>query len=107
MKVKVISVFRDKFTGRVHLPGESIEIEDETRIEDLKERKLVEVNEEKKEPKGLILFDKEFDKKKVVEALKAVGAQATGNMGEATLLGIASKLDEEATAKLKETLGIE
>ena len=53
MKVKVISVFRDKFTG------------------------------------------------------KYIGAQASGNMKEETLLSKVSELDEESTAKLKEALGIE
>lgn len=107
MKVKVISVFRDKFTGKVYEPDEVIEIEDETRVEDLTNRKLVEAVEEKKEPKGITLFEKEFEKKTVVEALKSIGEKATMNMKEDTLLGLASGLDEEMATKLKETLGIE
>lgn len=107
MKVQVVAEFRDKFTGKLYQPGEVLEIEDEARVEDLSSRELAKPVEEKKEPKGITLFEKEFEKKALVDALKTVGAKATGNMGEATLLGLVSELDEEATAKLKTTLGIE
>lgn len=106
MKMNVKSEFRDKFTGRYYTPGTVIEIEDEARVEDLKNRGLAEPIEEKK-PVGITLFEKEVEKKALVDALKGVGAQATGNMGEKTLLEIVSKLDEEATVKLKEALYIE
>mgnify|MGYP000653267246 CR=1 FL=1 len=36
-----------------------------------------------------------------------IGAQASGNMKEETLLAKVAELDEESTAKLKEALGIE
>lgn len=110
MKVKVIDVFRDKFTSQLYSPGEILYIEDETRVVDLVNRKLVEVSEGKKPPedkKGIILFEKEFEKKTLVEALKSVGTKAIGTMGEVTLLGLVSELDEESTAKLKLSLGIE
>lgn len=103
MKVKVISEFQDKFTKQLYKLGQVIEIEDETRIEDLTSRKLAEVIEEKKSA-GIVLFEKEFEKKVLVEALKAVGAQVTGTMGEKNLLEKVTGLDEEATAKLKEAL---
>ena len=32
MKVKVISVFRDKFTGQYYNPGEVIEVHEESRV---------------------------------------------------------------------------
>ena len=86
MKVKVISVFRDKFTGKYYTPGEMIE--------------------EKKEVK-ISLFEKEFEKKALIDALKSIGAQASGNMKEETFLAKVAELDEESTAKLKEALGIE
>ena len=107
MKVQVIAEFCDKFTGKLHQPGEVLIIEDEARVEDLSSRGLAKPVEEKKEPKGITLFEKEFEKKALVDALKAVGSKATGNMGEATLLGIVAELDEEAVTKLKEALGIE
>lgn len=62
--------------------------------------------EEKKEVK-ISLFEKEFEKKTLIEALKSIGVQASGNMKEETLLGKVAELDEESTAKLKEALGIE
>ena len=62
--------------------------------------------EEKKEVK-ISLFEKEFEKKALIDALKSIGAQASGNMKEETLLSKVSELDEESTAKLKEALGIE
>ena len=65
-----------------------------------------EKKEEKKEVK-ISLFEKEFEKKALVDALKSIGAQASGNMKEETLLSKVSELDEESTAKLKEALGIE
>lgn len=105
MKVKVISVFRDKFTGKVYDPGEVLVIEDEARVDDLTGRKLVEVVEEKK-PAGITLFEKEFEKKTVVEALKSVGSQVTMNMKEETLLAKVADLGEDV-GKLREALGIE
>lgn len=115
MKVKVMSIFRDKFTGQYYNPGEEIEIQDKARVEDLEARKLAErINgkqeakapEEKKEVK-ISLFDKEFEKKALVDALKSIGVQASGNMKEETLLAKVAELDEESTTKLKEALGIE
>lgn len=106
MKVQVIAEFRDKFTGKLYQSGEVLEIEDEARVEDLSSRELAKPIEEKKEPKGITLFDKEFEKKALVDALKTIGVQATGNMGEKTLLEKVAELDEEATAKLKEALGV-
>lgn len=107
MKVKVIHVFRDKFTGQVYNAGEVLELEDSARVKDLADRRLVEVIEEKKEVKTLTLFDAQFEKKEVVEALKSIGVQATGNMREDTLLSKVTELDEEKTTALKEALGIE
>lgn len=112
MKVKVVSVFRDMFTGQLHNPGEVIEIEDEARVEDLASRKLAEPIKEKKAPEEkkevkISLFEKEFEKKALVDALKTIGVQATGNMREETLLAKVAELDEESTSKLKEALGIE
>lgn len=106
MKVKVIDVFRDKFTGQLYNPGDILEIEDKARVEDLVNRQLVEIVVVKQEAKGITLFEKEFEKKALVEALKVIGVQATGTMGEKTLLEKVAGLDEEATAKLKEALGI-
>ena len=63
MKVKVISVFRDKFTGKYYSPGEVIEISEESRVLDMESRRLAErvevkAPEEKKEVK-ISLFEKE------------------------------------------------
>ena len=44
MKIKVIDIFRDKFTGEVYNPGTILDFEDETRVKDLSERKLVAEN---------------------------------------------------------------
>ena len=109
MKVKVIEVFRDKFNGKYYEPGQVLEIEDKARVADLESRKLaerVEVPEEKKEVK-LSLFDKEFEKKELVEALKSIGEKGAMNMKEETLLANVTALDEEKTSALKKALGIE
>ncbi len=50
MKVKVISVFRDKFTGK-YTPGEVIEVGEEARVLDMESRRLAERIEAKKIPK--------------------------------------------------------
>ena len=42
MKVKVISIFRDKFTGRYYAPGEVIEVSEESRVLDMESRRLAE-----------------------------------------------------------------
>lgn len=109
MKVKVVSIFRDKCTHKLYNPGEVIEIVDESRVKDLASRNLAEcikTPEEKKEVK-ISLFEQEFEKKALVEVLKAVGVQASGNMKGETLLAKIAELDEESTAKLKGALGIE
>ncbi len=111
MKVKVISVFQDKFTGKYYSPGEVIEVSEESRVLDMESRRLAErveikVPEEKKEVK-ISLFEKEFEKKALVDALKSIGVQASGNMKEETLLAKVAELDEDLTTKLKEALGIE
>ena len=109
MKVKVVSIFRDKYTHKLYNPDEVIEIADESRLEDLVSRNLAEcikTPEEKKEVK-ISLFEQEYEKKALVEVLKAVGVQASGNMKEETLLAKVAELDEESTAKLKGALGIE
>ena len=110
MKVKVISVFRDQFTGQYYNPGEVIEVSEESRVLDMENRRLgerveVKVPEEKRELK-ISLFEKEFEKKALVDALKSISVQATGNMKEETLLAKIAELDEESTAKLKEVLDI-
>lgn len=112
MKVKVVDVFRDKFTHQLYDLGEVIEVEDEARVRDLVDRKLAEcieevkVPEEKKDVK-ISLFEKEFEKKVLVDALKTIGEKATMNMKEETLIANVAVLDEETIAKLKEALGIE
>lgn len=115
MKVKVISVFRDKFTGQYYSPGEVIEVSEESRVLDMESRRLAERVEERKEAKApeerkevkISLFEQKFEKKALVDALKSIGVQATATMREETLLAKVTELDEEATAKLKEALGIE
>lgn len=107
MNVRVIDVFQDKFTKRLYQPGEEIEIEDESRVEDLTGRKLVEVIEKKEPAKGIALFEQEFEKKVVVEALKSVGERATMSMKEETLIANVTALDEEKILALKQALGIE
>lgn len=115
MKVKVISVFRDKLAGQYYSPGEVIEISEESRVLDMESRKLAERVEERKEAKApeekkevkISLFEEEFEKKALVDALKSIGVQATANMKEETLLSKVTELDEESTGKLKEALGIE
>ena len=106
MKVKVISVFRDKLTGKYYTPGEVIEVSEESRVLDMESRKLAErverkAPEEKKEVK-ISLFEKEFEKKALIEALKSIGVQVSGNMKEETILGKVTDLDEESTVKLRE-----
>ena len=116
MKVKVISVFRDKFTGKYYTPGEVIEVGEEARVLDMESRRLAErieaknpevkAPEEKKEVKAVVNSGPTVITA-LVDALKSIGAQASGNMKEETLLAKVAELDEESTAKLKEALGIE
>lgn len=108
MRVKVIEIFRDKFTKELYPVGKDLEIADESRVEDLVSRELVEAVEEKKEVKStLSLFEKEFEKKAVVDALKAIGEKGAMNMKEETLIANVAALDEEKTKALKAALGIE
>lgn len=107
MKVKVIKIFKDKYTRtKFYHPGDIVEFEEE-RAKDIINRGLGEEVIEEKEDKGISLFDKEFEKKELVEALKSIGVKVSGNMKEETLLSKVAELDEEDTAKLKTSLGIE
>lgn len=45
MKVTVIEIFADKFTGEVYQVGDVINIKDQKRVDDLVERKLVKVED--------------------------------------------------------------
>ena len=105
MKVKVITVFRDTFTHQLYNLGEVIEIENEVRVQDLEERKLVECIEKKKEI-TISIFDIEFEKQVLVDILKSLGEKASMNMKEETLIANITALDEEKTAELKEALDI-
>lgn len=115
MKVKVISFFRDKLTGQYYSPGEVIEISDESRVIDMERRELagrvedkvpdIKKNDEKKEAK-ISLFENELEKKTLVDAMKSLGVQVSGNMKDETLLGKVAELDEEMTSKLKKALSI-
>lgn len=107
MKIKVISVFRDKFTGKLYNPGDVLDFEDENRVKDLSDRKLAEVVEEKKSAKVITLFEQEFEKKDVVDVLKSLGVPATMGMKEETILSKVVGLEDDAALKLKEALGVE
>ncbi len=109
MKVKVLKIFRDKFTKELYSVGVNLEIEDEDRIEDLTSRGLVEVLEEEKvsDPVLIALFEEEFEKKTVIKALKAIGETAAWNIKDENLIANIAALDEEKTTVLKTTLGIE
>lgn len=112
MKIKAIEYFQDKFTGKYYKPGDVIDVESESRVNDLVNRKLVEFIEKKKSTSSdkvekISLFDQPFDKEAVIGALKAIGIQATMNMKDETILGKANGLDEEKTIELKKHLGIE
>ena len=60
MKVKVISVFRDKFTGKYYTPGEVIEVGEEARVLDMESRRLAErieaKNTEVKAPSDFLMI---------------------------------------------------
>lgn len=108
MKVKVIQVFRDKFTKHLYEIGMELEFSDEGRVEDLIERGLVEVIDEQdpRDKPMITLFDKEFEKKVVVDALKTIGEKASWNMKEENLVALVIALDEEKIIALKTELGI-
>ena len=82
------------------LKSYSLEIGATSKLAERVERKAP---EEKKEVK-ISLFEKEFEKKALIEALKSIGVQVSGNMKEETILGKVTDLDEESTVKLREAL---
>lgn len=108
MKVKVLKIFRDKFTKDLYPVGVILELDDEDRIEDLTSRGLVEVVEEEKaaDPVLITLYEKEFEKKVVLDALKAIGEKVAWNMKSENIIANVSALDEEKAASLKTALGI-
>lgn len=109
MKVKVLRVFRDKYTKELYSVGIELEFEDEARIEDLTSRGLVEAIEDKKgnDPVLISLFEKEFEKKVVIEVLKAIGEKVAWNMKSENIVANVAALDKEKTSALKAALGIE
>ena len=108
MKVKVLKIFRDIYTKELYSVGRKLEIEDEDRIEDLTSRGLVEVVKEEKaaDPVLIPLFEKEFEKKAILEALKAIGEKVAWNMKSENIVANVAALDEEKTSALKAALGI-
>lgn len=109
MKVKVLEIFRDKYSKELYSVGKVLEFEDESRIDDLVSRGLVEAIEEKKEDNPVLipLFEKNLEKKVVIDALKAIGEKAAWNIKDENLIANISALDEEKTSALKIALGIE
>lgn len=109
MKVRVLRIFRDKYSKDLYSVGAVIELNDEDRIEDLTSRGLVEVIEEEKTPDPVLipLFEEEFEKKAVIKALKAIGEKAAWNTNEETIIANVEALDEDKTLALKTALGIE
>lgn len=115
MKVKVLKIFRDKFTKELYSVGVELDIEDEDRVEDLTSRGLVEATKEKiadegktgTEPVLITLFEKEFEKKAVIKALKDIGETAAWNIKDENLIANITALDEDKTDALKTALGIE
>lgn len=108
MRVKVLKIFRDKYTKALYSAGKELEFDDEDRIEDLVSRELVEVIEEKKDndTESISLFDKEIEKRIVIGALKAIGEKVAWNMKDETIFANIAALDEEKTKALKAALGI-
>lgn len=74
MKVKVISSYRDKFTKKIHQPGEELELTNERADEILKVGKFIEVLEEPKKQENPA-DDKEQEAKKP----KAKGGKKKNN----------------------------
>ena len=109
MKVKVTRVFRDMFTKHLYEVGMELEFSDEARVENLVERGLVEVIEEQEIDDVLMItvFEKEFEKKVVIDALKAIGEKTAWNMKDEKVLFNISELDADKVAALKTALGIE
>ena len=115
MKVKVLKIFRDKFTKELYSVGVELDIEDEDRIEDLTSRGLVEAIKEKiadegktdNDPVLIPLFEDEFEKKTIIKALKSIGESAAWNIKDENLIANIAALDEEKTDALKTALGIE
>lgn len=109
MKVKVLKIFRDIYTKELYSVGRKLEIDDEDRIEDLTSRGLVEVLEEEKvsDPVLITLFEKEFEKKTIIKALKSIGESAAWNIKDENLIANIAALDEEKASALKTALGIE
>lgn len=109
MKVKVLELFRDKFTKQLYNAGEELEIEDKARVDDLVSRELVKIIEDKKESDPILisLYGKEFEKKVVLEALKSIGEKIAWNMKDETIISNVAALDEEKAKALKTALEIE
>lgn len=109
MKVKVLKIFRDIYTKELYSVGRKLEIDDEDRIKDLTSRGLVEVLEEEKvsDPVLITLFEKEFEKKTIIKALKSIGESAAWNIKDENLIANIAALDEEKASALKTALGIE
>lgn len=110
MKVIVKKEFRDVTSFKlIHKVGDVLEVEkgraDKLVSLELVETKESKIPEEKKEVK-ISLFDKEFEKKALVEALKSIGEKPTMNMKEETLIASVTALDEEKVSALKTALSI-
>ena len=104
MKVKVLSPFSSRFNPKAIYEKDSVYDFPEARAKELIAGGFAEESKEKAET--ISIFEKEYDKKVVVDALKVVGENVVWNIKEETLIAKISALDEDKKNVLKTTLGI-
>ena len=108
-KLVVLCEFVDKddFSKKYNV-GDTVEFIDESRIEKLVALGLCGVEDENKDDgkaDGKInIFEKDYNKNEIIEALKECGVSVAWNISSVKLTDKVNELDEEIVMKLKEFL---
>ena len=106
--VKREFVDRDNFDKKYRV-GDVVEFDDEKRIESLTGRGLCEVaeGENKDDDKAgakINIFDRDYEKKEILAALKACDVKVVQNISSVKLIEKINELGEETIAKLQKAL---
>ena len=107
MQLKAVKIFKDKEDqAKVYKVGESLNIEDLDRVNDLVSRGLCVITstESKTSTTKISLFEKEFDLSVVKEALTSMGITLANNAGVTSISKKVSELTEEQSKALSEIL---
>lgn len=110
MELKVVKIFKDKENSTIYKVGDTLNVEDLNRVNDLVSRGLCVITslDAKAENTAVVVFlEKEYDVKVVKDALVAIGVSVAANAGVNSITKKVSELTEEQALALGNILSKE